>query len=277
MAQIDKSSPARPRRAVRHLLPSLLLAVALPAIAAREIAEAAPPEARSAAAAGVFGGIVVDSADQPIPLVEVTITALGLQAFTDEAGVFQLAAIPAGTHEVIVRKLGWRPITMTRVFAPSDTVSMRFVLVRLTVLEAREIRATELRMRDFEEHRRLKLGHFITREEIERNRPVQTSQLLNGVRGLRVYHDRHGNVFAMRSRGRTSLSGTPCGPARPADVWIDNVPVYRFSAKAPPFNINSLDPRHIIGIEYYSGPSQTPVQFQNLDSVCGVLVIWTSR
>jgi hypothetical protein len=43
------------------------------------------------------------------------------------------------------------------------------------------------------------------------------------------------------------------------------------------FDVNSLQPDQIEAVEYYAGPSQTPMEYSTLNAVCGVLVIWTRR
>jgi hypothetical protein len=46
---------------------------------------------------------------------------------------------------------------------------------------------------------------------------------------------------------------------------------------AEPFDVNSIPPETIEAIEWYAGPAQTPSEYNNLNTACGVLVIWTHR
>ena len=64
------------------------------------------------------------------------------------------------------------------------------------------------------------------------------------------------HAFIVTSRGAKSIAGTPCGPDRLADVWLDDVPIYRWRPGERGFDINTIDPKSIIGIEFYSGPSR---------------------
>ena len=43
----------------------------------------------------------------------------------------------------------------------------------------------------------------------------------------------------------------------------------------PLFNINSVDPSTLAGVEYYVGPASMPVKYNGTRSTCGLLVLWT--
>ena len=68
--------------------------------------------------------------------------------------------------------------------------------------------------------------------------------------------------------------------ARPAcymDVYLDGQAVYRGYGQSPPqplFDVNSLEPSEIEGIEIYSSASQVPSRFNATSSGCGVALIW---
>ena len=67
--------------------------------------------------------------------------------------------------------------------------------------------------------------------------------------------------------------------ARPAcfmDVYIDGALV--FDSSKPEFglfDVNSVPPDHIDGIEVYSSPAQIPAKYNRTGGGCGVLLIWT--
>ena len=63
------------------------------------------------------------------------------------------------------------------------------------------------------------------------------------------------------------------------DVYVDGTQVYQYGVKPPMplFNVNSIPPEQIEGIEAYSSASQVPVRFNKTGSGCGVLVIWTRK
>ncbi|OLE78555.1 MAG: hypothetical protein AUG74_01775 [Bacteroidetes bacterium 13_1_20CM_4_60_6] len=69
------------------------------------------------------------------------------------------------------------------------------------------------------------------------------------------------------------LKGAPRGCY--AQVYIDNVRVFSANAGEALFNINSIPPSTIQGIEYYSSRAQTPIQYATGRADCGTIVIWT--
>ena len=42
-----------------------------------------------------------------------------------------------------------------------------------------------------------------------------------------------------------------------------------------PFNVNSIPPGEIAGIEYYAGAATLPAELNSTRNTCGLLVIWT--
>src|SRR5213594_245732 len=70
------------------------------------------PTSRLAGQAGVIRGRVTDSTGAPVGRVSVTIEALGARATTDDQGNYELRSVPAGSHSVRVRLLGYVPQVM---------------------------------------------------------------------------------------------------------------------------------------------------------------------
>jgi hypothetical protein len=221
-------------------------------------------------------GVVVDSAGRPIPDVEVALKDVGRTVFTDPSGLFQITGVTSGSHVLSARRIGWAPLD-TIVGLEADVELQRVVLRRVPTLETVESRATA-NLADFDDNRRVGLGHFFTAADIEREKPRFVSELLLNVSGLRLIRDRNGmNMYVVTSRGPRTLTGQNCGAGRYADVYVDGVRLYRGRRGDQPFNINSINPDIISGIEYYASPAQTPAKYQNLDTICGVIVIWTRR
>jgi hypothetical protein len=59
------------------------------------------------------------------------------------------------------------------------------------------------------------------------------------------------------------------------DVYYNGVLVYDSSRKMPLFNVNSLLPSDVEGIEVYTGAGQMPVQYNKTSGGCGVMLIWS--
>ena len=74
------------------------------------------PLAAQETARGKVSGTVADSATrQAITGAVVTVSGTTLSASTNAGGYFVIENVPAGTHDLIVKRLGYRPATATAV------------------------------------------------------------------------------------------------------------------------------------------------------------------
>jgi hypothetical protein len=70
------------------------------------------------------------------------------------------------------------------------------------------------------------------------------------------------------------VEGIECGCY--ALVYVDG---HLMNTQRPtePYDINSIAPERIEGVEWYASGAQTPAQYATLNSTCGVMAIWTRR
>jgi hypothetical protein len=250
---------------------------------------------------GVFAGLVVrDSANNPIEGAEVVIAGAAKSMLTGRRGAFRLREVPVGEHEVIVRKLGYGPMTTKVTFALNKTVTRRVVLTPVQVLNQVEVTAERMRdplMRSFEENRKLGIGKFITRAELEARPNTQlatffrempaaqvTSQgtraWIGSNRGCLVYASMDGSKrpdapkYSLEevSSGPLSVNGC-CFPT----VYVDQRRIFsgRDGEMVP--NINRFLVEQLEGVEYYPGLASVPAQYAQSEQKCGVLVLHTRR
>jgi hypothetical protein len=251
-------------------------------------------------AGSVFQGVVVsDSTNQPIAGAEVALPELGKSATTNERGAFRVDGIPAGTHQIMVRRIGFGAADTKLTFRGREIVDRRVVLGRVVSLEPVKVTSTafERRMMEFEENRRLGLGHFFTRVELEKVEGRRMSEVLAQSPGLGIIRGRGSQGWVMSRR-----SIPPCPdpldaacmrqsgiymperfeqtqgilPSCYAQVYIDDV-LMNPTSPTEPFDINTLAPERIEAVEWYAGPSQTPLKYSRRDAKCGVLAIWMRR
>lgn len=113
------------------------------------------------------------------------------------------------------------------------------------------------------------MGHYITADDIAQRRATETSQLLSGVPGISV---NGGVVTALR--GVISINSSCASVV----VLVDGIVMAGGSNPLnnvrTGFDINTIPPAFIKGIEVYAGPATTPVEF-GTPSVCGLVAIWT--
>ncbi len=245
---------------------------------------------RPAAGSAVFSGTVVaDSGNQPIVRAEVMIQELGKTALTDDKGAFRLFDIPAGTHRVVVRRVGFGPLDATIAFAPNQTVDRRVVLSRATTLGTVTVVGESNLPLSFDENRKVGLGHFATRAELALKEGQPLAQVLRNFPGAGVPSSRGGSAaWVMATRVPPSLGSTGVYYPSPferrqgmpagcyAKVWVDNV-LMNPGSPTEPFDINSIGVEQIEALEFYASAAQTPMKYAILDSTCGVVVIWRRR
>ena len=238
--------------------------------------------------AELSGSVLADSTDAPLANAEVAIPDLQLATRTNATGEFRIQGISAGQHKVMVRLLGYAPIEATFAFREGDRLERDFVLVPRPV-ELSPVKVAEKekpvhgKMSAFEDRRAGGIGSFITRDELEKQESRPMSEILTKVPGLGVRRGLSSVAWVTSRRGphggRTGDSFNRNQGAKPdcySDVYLDGAMIYGAGyAGEPLFDINSLSPSSIEGVEFYSGPSQVPAQYNKTGSVCGVLLIWT--
>lgn len=280
--------PRTPARASRRLYARLALASALAAHAAlapaplgAQYVEPSRGSARPAAqltprATGVIDGLVTDTALRPVPFAEVVVVRTDIKLQTNSLGKFRFIDVPAGDYLLIVRRLGYRPVSSIIRVGERDTLRLAFELEKaiqsldaVTVVEERR----SMRMLEFEQRRKQGWGYFITGEQIEkRNLPVAADYLrLAPSVQLAPTPDPTGipRLIALSKREGGSILGEASG-ACAMQVVLDGVPMTR----AFPLELLPT-PKDIAGIEVYDGAATVPLQFSGPDRRCGMILIWT--
>jgi hypothetical protein len=245
---------------------------------------------RVAVEATLTGVVMTDSTRVPIIGAEISLPAVGKMVLADERGAFRITGIPAGEHRVSIRRIGYGALDTRMLFAPGETVTRNVFLSRAVTLDS--VRTTALRgaSLEFEENRRLGLGKFLTREDMEKAGESTLGAVLATVSGLHVVQGR-GAAWVVTSRNARK-TGVPLRTGDAADrlrgavnacysnVYLDNLLIYSGRAEEPLFDVNSLRASDIENIEYYSGLLNMPVRYmtRNKDAdLCGVIVIRTRR
>jgi hypothetical protein len=250
-----------------------------------------------------FGGTVIaDSTQRPIADAEVSLPELGLSARTDDKGVFRLGDIPPGTHEVVVRRLGYVPLETRMPFVSNTPVQRRIVLTRIVTLDSVITRAgaPDSPLIEFEERRRLGLGRFYTRADLAKRDNEQLETVLQQTAAVAIVRGKGSRAFVTSTRATKSTCFTgklecireerlyfiPDDTERfkqgevpiacYSRVYIDRM-LMNPGQPAPPFDLNSVPLAQIEAIEWYSSVSEMPMQFIGRSAGCGVLVIHTRR
>jgi hypothetical protein len=249
---------------------------------------------RGASTAAVLTGVVLsDFNAQPIPDVEVLVAGLAKNTFTNAAGAFRITGIPAGTHTIEARRIGYKAVSEELTFAAGQALDRRLVLGRVPTLDTVAVKVSAS-LRSFEEHRALGLGVFFTRVDIEKWQTQQLSITLTQVQGIGMARGRQGQVWIvgrrMRPTGREVFGEVPLGVYQPdvlerasgmpdachAQVYLDNM-LMNPGNPTTPFDISKISAERVEAIEWYSGNVTVPQKYQSRQAECGVLVIHTRR
>lgn len=65
------------------------------------------------------------------------------------------------------------------------------------------------------------------------------------------------------------------GVACYAQVYLDGVRVYTPAPDTKLFDVNTLQPGALKGVEFFAGPGETPAQYSGTGASCGTLLLWT--
>jgi hypothetical protein len=257
-----------------------------------------------AARGSVFLGVVVaDSTHAPIPLAEVSLPELKKSETTNSRGEFRITGIPAGEHRVSVRRIGYGTADTRLAFNGKETVERRVVLGRAITLETVKVEATASdKMREsFDDNKRVGLGHFMTRDEIQKYDGMELETVLSNIPTTGIATGK-GHSWVTSRRRPAPL----CGPGRPgqrnacleshgfyipdsmeaqqgmpiecwAQVYLDGVLQNGIREPTEPFDLKQISPERVDKMEFYAGPAETPLKYSRMGSNCGVLVIWTRR
>ena len=236
---------------------------------------AANPASRSGTSS--VSGVVTGAEGRPLRDAMVVLLGVAGSARTDSAGEFRIASLPAGSHTIEVRRLGFVPSHATVHLRPAQTarVALRLtqpvvLLDSVRVLTDRVIRVDQTR--GFEERRKREHGVFIDRREIERRAATETADLLRGIPGVGERFTQTAGTMAVSDRGAKSIYGDKGVCA--TTVYLDGLLIPETLNGATDLD-RWIKPREIEAIEVYAGPSQTPPEFNRPVSACGVILIWS--
>ncbi len=230
-------------------------------------------------AVGTFvGSVRADSTERPIADVEVSLPELQRRVQTNGDGAFRVADVPAGTHRVLVRRLGYGPLDTRVTFSANRTTQRTIFLSRVRTLDSVVTIAerNEL-MEDFEANRTIGLGKFLTRAELERLRGKPLVDAFTTWGGVRIVN-KLGAPYVMSSRGRGRRLGSIGEEECVALIYLDGVLHSR-----GPVSIREFAPEQLEAVEYYPGPASIPARYNELKrfgsaaTECGVIVLHTRR
>ncbi len=228
--------------------------------------------ATTAAGQGRVQGTITGGG-RPVALAHVRILGRDGHAESDAAGQFVLDGLPAGSHTLEARALGFTPFRRQIDLASGGHLSVEMTLapvapelpeLNVTVSDAASAR------NGFDQRRQRGLGgHFITRDEITRRGAVRVEDMLRTAPGIRLEPVGSSEYRIISQRGGPG-GGDSCQPT----VFVDafKVPL------DPQFGLSlPVSPDEVEGIEVHNNTTSVPPQYRLASGSCGVILIWTRR
>jgi hypothetical protein len=239
------------------------------------------------AQASLRGRVLTDSTELPIAGVVVSIEELRIQAMSDSLGNFVLSNVKPGAHIITAKKIGFAALTTRLRFGANEKLEADFLMqVNAQALPEAKVEAkapVRAKLVDFEERRALGAGgRYLTTADFDKRAWSSTSDVLRtSVPGLEIKRDatRGSQAYAVGGRlqvpgGAFTNGGNPPGPCFAA-VVVDGAFVYQGHAGEPLFDINSIPPSAIAGLEYYASAASIPAKYNGTRGTCGLMMIWT--
>lgn len=224
-----------------------------------------PHALRAQSEFGTITGVVRDSAGNGIHDADVFLANGGLHVRTAGDGAFRLPRVAAGSVQVLVRRMGFRPSVTSAAVIAARTMEISILLTPVPeVLAAVRVQARpqpfDARLAGY----RARVGHadgrFITRAQIDRLSNTGMIDALRRLPGVRVVEYRTGRSV--------SLGGAHCAPT----VFVDG-----FAATGPTFDLDMIDLKSVEGVEVYTGSTSAPPELvpSSGKEGCGVIAIWS--
>jgi hypothetical protein len=251
-----------PHRIVRPVAALALLCVTAPSVVAQDRSTSSPVVRLT--------GRVADAVGSAIVKAEILVTNTSFRAETGMDGRFELAGLPSGPVEVIVRRLGFSPAKIPLQLGAGEIRDIRVLLSPVAmIMDSMSVVAEgpviEKAFNGFESRKSRGFGTFITREQIEKKNPRVTTDLFRTVSGVKL----------LRESGTPTVVSTRLGTMAycPVRYFIDgaNYPLYGQSIDT------MIQVADIGAIEVYPGGATVPPQFGGRESACGVIAIWTRQ
>jgi len=235
-----------------------------------------------------------------------------VESFTDARGVFRLCGVPRET-DVVVRA-ATEGVTGDSVLvrvAANDALATADLSLAPAVALPTMVTTEKVTIPAFERNRKLGIGHFLTRAELEKRENQRLADALSNLPGLGATRGRGGRGYVLSKHAPPHLApraSSSCGKSSNmcpltnqglnqqgvwcpstnqrnegeicgcyAQIYIDGILVNP-GKPTEPYDINSIPTSEIEGVEFYSGPATTPIEYARTgDTQCGVLVLWMRR
>jgi len=203
-------------------------------------------------------GIVRREDGGPVGDATASVPGAPADAMSDSTGRFVLTDLPAGSHELLVRRIGYGYSVTLVELRNRDTTRVSLALRAVTILDEIRVTANQWVRGEVEE-----LQHRLSHGSVGR---VRNADDLRGAGSIRTVLFDFPSLTTRTQPGSYSVYMTrgtrACSPTIWVDGWRSDVGV-----------LEAYRPADLIALEVYP-PGEVPMRYQDFGS-CGVVLAWT--
>ena len=214
---------------------------------------------------GVLRGQATTFEQTPLYGGRVTVRE-GASTVIDAAGGFVIRGVAPGTQWVNVQAIGRAPSAQAVDVRPGDTTWLNVTLgpLPVTLAPVRVVGQASRMLSDFEERRRAGsgLGYFRGESEIA------------GMASMRSVLSSMPSIQLVRGQGNSDFMALLPNPGIGGRGWCVAA-LYIDGFLADWDQVHTYKPKDLVGVEMYPRVSSAPIQYQQVATGCGVVLIWT--
>jgi len=229
-----------------------------------------PPSGSNAK--GVVTGHVISTSGKPVSGARIEIPVAGVAATSREDGAFFFPAVKTGTVIIVARSLSYSTAAEVANITSREPLDVIVTLPdKVNVLDPVLVTARReyaLDKNGFSARKRGGAGYFFTREDIDRRKPNNITDMLKNLPMVTVSSQRGGTLIRGRS-GITSIYAQQRGNC--TEVFIDG---FLWRDMGPGDLDMFVNPEDVMGMEVYRS-EDVPTQFRRSGAGCIAIVIWT--
>jgi hypothetical protein len=246
------------------------------------LGSAAQAQSKPARPLPVLRGTIQDTAGKPLDGALIEIVGAQKRMFTSASGSYRLDEIKPGKYWVVARRIGYTPLQTAMTLGLGEDREVIFQLEPLAHVLPEELvrgddREWQKRYGDFAARSRGAFGYFLTRDDIQRARPLYLGDVVRRYLPF-IRSDLYFTpAFADFSRSMSGVQGFDVSSRYRSNQAC--APLVSLNGGMPNgiFAVNDFRPEMVEALEVYKGTRMVPAEFSGYDTRCGLVVIWTRR
>jgi carboxypeptidase family protein len=190
----------------------------------------------------------------------------GASTVIDAEGGFVIRGVAPGTQWVNVQAIGRAPSAQAVDVRPGDTTWLNVTLgpLPVTLAPVKVIGQASRMLGDFEERRRAGSGLGYSLGEAE----------MAGMASMRSVLSAMPSIQLVRGQGNTDFMALLPNPGVGGRGWC-LAALYIDGFLSDWDQVHIYKPKDLVGVEMYPRASSAPIQYQQVATGCGVVLIWT--